>query len=264
MNNTQHLLSCLAEECCETGQRVSKALRFGLSEVQASTVGNPKQLNNAQRISEELADLYAVGLMLVEAMIIPDFRSEEHINYKRERIAQYMAHARKSGALNPEESPLIVTNGDGAPLPDQAAAVQELKRQMLKTAEPVEGKQVKVLSIMGEQIEFPDEFNAHQMLSVVIEVLKERSRQVTARGSEEDRRWSPLDWKEMIDDYSAMARRAMTMRKADEARRRYIQVAALALAAVEAFDKNRAEALREEVQAAQPGGGRRFFKGEQP
>lgn len=129
---------------------------------------------------------------------------------------------------------------------------------------PQEGKQAKVLSIMGQQIEFPDEFDAHAMLSVVIECVQERSRQVAARGSEEDRRLSPLDWKEMIDDYNAMARRAMIMRKVDEARRRYIQVAALALAAVQAFDKNRAEALREEVEASQPGGGRRFFKGEQP
>lgn len=128
---------------------------------------------------------------------------------------------------------------------------------------PQEGAQAKVLSIMGQQIEFPDEFDAHAMLRVVIECVQERSHQVAARGSEEDRRWSPRDWKEMIDDYSAMARRAMTMGKADEARRRYIQVAALALAAVQAFDKNRAEALREEVEASQPGGGRRFFKGEQ-
>lgn len=129
---------------------------------------------------------------------------------------------------------------------------------------PQEGAQAKVLSIMGQQIEFPDEFDAYAMLNVVIECVQERSRQVAARGSEEDRRLSPLDWKEMIDDYNAMARRAMIMRKVDEARRRYIQVAALALAAVQAFDKNRAEALREEVEASQPGGGRRFFKGEQP
>lgn len=128
---------------------------------------------------------------------------------------------------------------------------------------PQEGAQAKVLSIMGQQIEFPDEFDARAMLRVVIECVQERSRQVAARGSEEDRRWSPRDWKEMIDDYSAMARRAMTMGKADEARRRYIQVAALALAAVQAFDKNRSEALREEVEASQPGAGRRFFKGEQ-
>lgn len=160
------------------------------------------------------------------------------------------------------KSALIVTKGDGVPLPDQAAALAEFKRQCAKP-EPKEGAQVKVLSIMGEQIEFPDEFNAHQMLSVVIEVLKERSSQVTARGSEQDRRWSPLDWKEMIDDYNAMARRAMTMGKRDEARRRYIQVAALALAAVEAFDTNRIEALREETAHAQPGGGRKFFGGEQ-
>jgi hypothetical protein len=34
MNPTEHLLSCLAEECAEVAQRASKSLRFGLSEVQ--------------------------------------------------------------------------------------------------------------------------------------------------------------------------------------------------------------------------------------
>lgn len=58
MNRTEYLLCCLAEECTEVGQRVSKALRFGLREVQ------PMQpLNNAERIREEMRDLLAVGAL---------------------------------------------------------------------------------------------------------------------------------------------------------------------------------------------------------
>lgn len=59
MTRTEHLLTCVAEECLEVAQRATKALRFGLSEVQP---GQP--LNNAQRIAEELIDLFAVLRML--------------------------------------------------------------------------------------------------------------------------------------------------------------------------------------------------------
>lgn len=99
INETEHLLSCLAEECCETGQRVSKALRFSLEEIQRNLHDNPKQLNNAQRISEELGDAFAVGLLLVRNGIIPDFRDADAVERKWNRIEQYMEHARATGAL---------------------------------------------------------------------------------------------------------------------------------------------------------------------
>lgn len=51
----RELLTILAEECCEVGQRVSKALRFGLAEVQP---GQP--LTNIERLSEEVGDLLGV------------------------------------------------------------------------------------------------------------------------------------------------------------------------------------------------------------
>lgn len=47
MKRHEHLLSILAEECCEVGQRVSKALRFGLDEVQPG-----QDLSNAERIKQ--------------------------------------------------------------------------------------------------------------------------------------------------------------------------------------------------------------------
>ena len=49
---TRELLVILAEECCEVGQRVSKALRFGLLEVQPG-----QDLTNAQRIAYEVGDI---------------------------------------------------------------------------------------------------------------------------------------------------------------------------------------------------------------
>ncbi len=59
MTKTEMLLTLLAEECNETAQRASKAIRFGLDEVQE---GQPH--NNADRIVYEFNDLVAVTEML--------------------------------------------------------------------------------------------------------------------------------------------------------------------------------------------------------
>ncbi len=99
MNEQEHLLTCLAEECTEVGQRVAKALRFSLDEVQP---GQP--LTNAERIVEEFHDLFAVATILeargVIGHIIP---TDEQIGAKRRKIERFMAHARLSGALVPED-----------------------------------------------------------------------------------------------------------------------------------------------------------------
>lgn len=98
MSRSEHLLSCLAEECCEVGQRVSKALRFGLHEIQQ---GQP--LNNAHRIIDELNDLLSVVAILIEECILPDFPEEggqNLIDAKRAKIERFMAISRETGALS--------------------------------------------------------------------------------------------------------------------------------------------------------------------
>lgn len=100
MNRSEHLLTCLSEECNEVGQRVSKALRFGLTEVQR---GQP--LNNAERIVDELNDLFAVIAILIEEGILPDFldgSGEALTDAKRAKINRYMEIARSTGALSQE------------------------------------------------------------------------------------------------------------------------------------------------------------------
>jgi len=73
--------------------------------------------------------------------------------------------------------------------------------------------------------------------TILEEVAGERERQI-GKGYRitDDALWTPLDWHEMIADYNAWARRMMVMGSPDKARRRYIQIAALAVAAVEALD----------------------------
>jgi NTP pyrophosphatase (non-canonical NTP hydrolase) len=92
MNRTEHLLTCLAEECAEVAQRVSKALRFGLTEVQP---GQDK--DNAERISEELGDLYAVALILADEGVIP--LAEAPLTAKRDKIERFMSISREQGVL---------------------------------------------------------------------------------------------------------------------------------------------------------------------
>lgn len=73
--------------------------------------------------------------------------------------------------------------------------------------------------------------------SILTEITDERGRQhdkgfdVTS-----DLLRNPLDWHEMIADYNAWARRMACMGDWDKARRRWMQTAALAVAAVEALD----------------------------
>ena len=76
------------------------------------------------------------------------------------------------------------------------------------------------------------------------EIWQERLRQMLKWGkgddvnaSIHDDSWTALDWHEMIADYNGWARRMAVMGSWDKARERYIQVAALALAAVQAIDR---------------------------
>ncbi len=97
MTETEHLLVCLSEECDEIGQRVSKALRFGLSEIQPG-----QELNNAQRIEEEIADLEGVIEMLRQRGVLS--RASDHddrVATKIGKVIRFMGYARKQGTINP-------------------------------------------------------------------------------------------------------------------------------------------------------------------
>lgn len=84
MTETEYLLTCLAEECAEVAQRVSKALRFSLSEIQTG-----QNLTNAERIMAEYADLRAVYSMLAARNIVP-LVDHELMDTKREKVQGYL------------------------------------------------------------------------------------------------------------------------------------------------------------------------------
>ena len=88
----RELLTCLAEECNEVAVRVSKALRFGLEEVQP---GQP--LNNAERILEEYAQVLEVMKHLVEEEILhPDTQQmTDWMITKRKNLNKFLQFPQK-------------------------------------------------------------------------------------------------------------------------------------------------------------------------
>lgn len=75
-------------------------------------------------------------------------------------------------------------------------------------------------------------------VQILDEVLQERRRQDNKWGGEEnDDKHTPNDWHEVIADYNGWARRMAAMGSNDKARKRYIQIAAIAVAVVERIDR---------------------------
>lgn len=93
MNKNEHLLTILSEECNEVAQRVSKALRFGLEEIQSEQL-----LTNAERITIELEDLFALMEMCRDANLIPGLQSKR-IHAKKAKVNKYLSYSLECGTL---------------------------------------------------------------------------------------------------------------------------------------------------------------------
>ena len=103
MNRTQMLLLKLMEECNEVSQRCSKAIRFGLDEVQPG-----QEKNNEQRIVEELLDLFAVLQMLAVENILTSANMEDdkllnELSNRSARIDKYLNYSKELGILKETE-----------------------------------------------------------------------------------------------------------------------------------------------------------------
>lgn len=102
MTRTEHLLTILAEECAEVAQRVSKALRFGVLEVQP---GQDK--TNAERVVAELIDMKAVWQMLNgrfgSGVVLPKVAADEErkmIEAKAAKVERYLAFSAGRGLVD--------------------------------------------------------------------------------------------------------------------------------------------------------------------
>lgn len=90
----EHLLIILMEECSEVAQRASKALRFGLREVQKD-----QYLTNAERIIYEFSDLYAVMRMLHQQGLLPQVTNSDMIDAKTRKLHEFLEYSRECGTL---------------------------------------------------------------------------------------------------------------------------------------------------------------------
>lgn len=92
MTETEHLLTCLMEECSEVIKNTSKCLRFGLDD--ADPFKN-QPVSNAKTVALELTDLVAVAQMLVERGVIPPYERLDGIMQKKAKVMKMMDYARK-------------------------------------------------------------------------------------------------------------------------------------------------------------------------
>lgn len=94
MTRKEHLLTITSEECNETAQRISKALRFGLSEIQPG-----QKRTNIERFTEEFSQLYAMVEMLKEEGHIHKILDEEEIQNKKVKVEKYLEYCKQIGTL---------------------------------------------------------------------------------------------------------------------------------------------------------------------
>lgn len=101
MSPTKHLLVVLGEEGSEIAKECSKAVRFGLHDV---NILHPDGPDNQDRIVAELNDLLGVVALLVERRAIPrGWYNQEAQNRKREKVEQFMLYAAAKGELDMDE-----------------------------------------------------------------------------------------------------------------------------------------------------------------
>jgi NTP pyrophosphatase (non-canonical NTP hydrolase) len=91
MTEKDQLFLIAMEECAEVAQRLSKAARFGLEEVEPD-----QDHDNARRIRDEYNDLVAVLNMIDESLTIqsPNLQAK-----KVEKVRHYLTYSQKMGTV---------------------------------------------------------------------------------------------------------------------------------------------------------------------
>lgn len=99
MTREEHLLTITGEECAELAQRIAKALRFGLEQIQQDADDhpheNPERLTNRERLMREYYDLRAtLGMCGIDAWDTSDLARR----CEREKVAKVERYLRRSAA----------------------------------------------------------------------------------------------------------------------------------------------------------------------
>ena len=94
MNLQEHLLTIASEECSEVAHRISKAKRFGLTEIQAG-----QDLTNAERIVYEYSQLHAMIMMMYDMDMLPQIINMAHVDEKLVKVEKWLEYSRLQGTL---------------------------------------------------------------------------------------------------------------------------------------------------------------------
>jgi hypothetical protein len=120
MNRIEHILTIIAEECNEVAQRATKALRFGLLNIEEG-----QKFTNLARITQEYTDLVATLEMLEMELKNdrPKYNGRSlYLNHvhnlcegekqtKRDKIEKYFEISKKEGTLQ-EKKPTLYNSHD--------------------------------------------------------------------------------------------------------------------------------------------------------
>lgn len=128
--NEAELLIILAEECNEAAARVSKALRFGLNEVQPG-----QDATNAERIGQELQDVAALVSLCVEAGILSVDLEEPEARRKKLQKLYRFCQREENRALAERLLTLLPQTGEAEPEKPLPASVSEVERDTLSDLE---------------------------------------------------------------------------------------------------------------------------------
>lgn len=101
MTREDHLMFIAMEECDEVSQRISKAARFGMYQIQEDANDkpeeNPNKLTNRSRIIDELNDLMAVLEMLGISLLDIDGKK---MYTKKEKVELYLIRSKNCNRLD--------------------------------------------------------------------------------------------------------------------------------------------------------------------
>lgn len=96
MKKTEHLLTCLIEECSEVIKDTSKSLRFGLDD---SYIKSDK--SNREKIEIEFIELTAIHQMLIDQKILNiPVDAQEIFDNKINRVNHFIEYAKEKGTIN--------------------------------------------------------------------------------------------------------------------------------------------------------------------
>lgn len=108
MNLLEHYTMIAMEECAEIAQRLSKAGRFGMRQVQMDADDEPQQnpglLDNRDRIRQELGDLLGTLDLLgvIKLSTIFDRDLLYFAQKKQDKVKKYLERSRREGTLTEE------------------------------------------------------------------------------------------------------------------------------------------------------------------